>query len=381
MSDLKARPAGKIKIPGPFGRMSELIDALDPSREEKSCPQLPNLHALTDLFLPAHSPWEHQQMVRRLYQLSNHTHLNYYPVLIPKRSGGFRRLDVPMERIKFYQDKILEEILSRMPVHPCAKAYVKGSTLRDAALPHVGKPLVVKLDIHDFYGSVTFGMVYRRVFGEDRYPKKVGMILANLCCCRGVLPQGAPTSPAISNLVMVPLDEAIFAWCQPRGIAYTRYSDDLTFSGDFDPGELIREVRGILSRDGFRLNREKTQIIRQGQRQIVTGVVVNEKAQLPASYRRSIRQEVHYCRKFGVREHILRSDQTDYIRPNDYSRDGKRVLQRRYLLHLLGQISYALQIDPDNTEMLEYRNSVKAMLASLPAKHRRFAAADEEMPF
>ncbi len=375
---------GAVKIPGRYGSISDLMDDMSPSREERGWPEIPNLRRLTDLFFPSQTPLGYKQMARRVYRMSNWTEKEYYRVLIPKRSGGYRRLDIPSARLKFFQDKILEEILTGMPVHPCAKAYVRGSNLRDAAAPHVGKPVVVKLDIHDFYGTITFGMVYNRVFGEDRFPKQIGMILANLCCCRGVLPQGAPTSPAISNLVMVPLDEAVNDWCTRRGITYTRYSDDLTFSGDMEPGELIRQVRRLLRRDGFRLNDGKTQVIRRGQRQIVTGVVVNEKVQLPAEYRRAIRQEVYYCGKYGVRDHILRSGKTDFIRDNIYSEDGKRVMQRRYLLHLLGRIGYALMVDPDNREMREHRETVRGLLAALP-KRRRYEPYDadpgEELPF
>ncbi len=379
----KKTRTGKLeKIPGQYETISQLMDSLYPTDGE-GCPRIQDLHTLTDLFLPSHSNWEHMRMIRHLYRMTNDTHLQYYRVMIPKRSGGFRRLDVPTGRIKYCQEKILEKILSRMSVHPCAKAYVKGTSLRDAAAPHVGKPVVVKLDIHDFYGTITFGMVYNRVFGEDRFPKKIGMILANLCCCRGVLPQGAPTSPAISNLVMVPQDEAISVWCAARDITYTRYSDDLIFSGDFEPAELIREVRKLLRRDGFTLNTGKTRIIRQGRRQIVTGVVVNEKAQLPAEYRRAIRQEVYYCAKYGVRDHILRSGLTEYIRENGYSEDGKRVMQRSYLYHLLGKIGYALMIDPDNAEMRRCRDTVKGILAAMPPRKRAAEPfdTDEPLPF
>ncbi len=372
------------EIPGRFGNISEMLESMDPLQTQRKVPEITDFRRLTDLFFPSFSISGYRRMVRYVYRLSNHPEMEYHRVLIPKRNGGYRRLDVPSVLMKLCQEKILNKILSPMPVHPCAKAYVKGSRLRDAALPHVGKPVVVKLDIHDFYGSITFGMVYNRVFGEDRFPRKIGILLANLCCLRGVLPQGAPTSPAISNLVMVPLDEKISAWCEKKGITYTRYSDDLTFSGDFDPGELIGCVKRLLRGDGFLLNGSKTRIIRQGQRQTVTGVVVNRKAQLSSDYRRSIRQEVYYCKKYGVREHILHTGQTEYIRENRYSEDGKRVLQRRYLLHLLGRISYALMIDPDNAEMRGYRETVKELLSALPG--RRFSEPEPdglpaELPF
>ena len=343
--------------------------SMNHSHDNKVMPLRPwDLHRLADFFESALPPFGHGLIIRRLYWMTNHIEKCYYPAAVPKRNGGSRMLDVPYPDLKACQRRILEELLPAFPVHPCAKAYVKGANLRDAAAPHVGKPLVVKLDIHDFYGSIRFRTVYERVFGEDRFPRKVGMILANLCCCRGVLPQGAPTSPAISNIVMRPLDEAVDAFCRQRAITYTRYSDDLIFSGSgFEPTELIRYVKTLLSRDGFTLNNGKTQIIRQGQRQVVTGVVVNEKAQLPAGYRRRIRQEVYFCRKYGVRDHIIRSGQGEYIRFDAASEDNLRIQQQKYLLHLLGQIGYALLIDPENQEMQRCRKTVKGFLTDLRA--------------
>ena len=342
--------------------------SMNHSHDNKVMPLRPwDLHRLADFFESTLPPFGHGLIIRRLYWMTNHIEKCYYPAAVPKRNGGSRMLDVPYPDLKACQRRILEEFLPAIPVHSCAKAYVKGASLRDTTLPHVGKPLVVKLDIHDFYGSIRFRTVYERVFGEDRFPKKIGMILANLCCCRGKLPQGAPTSPTISNIVMYPLDEAVSEYCRQRGITYTRYSDDMTFSGDFDPGELIRYVKTLLSRDGFALNNGKTRIIRRGQRQIVTGVVVNEKAQLPAGYRRRIRQEVYFCRKYGVRDHIIRSGQGEYIRFDAASEDNLRIQQQKYLLHLLGQIGYALLIDPENQEMQRCRKTVKGFLTDLRA--------------
>lgn len=357
-----------LQLPEGFNNIFEFLDFQEKFRQENGYPCLPDLHRLADLFRPTHSTYEHWLTIHRLYDMFNNARRYYHSVTIPKRNGGSRTLDVPLPNLKSCQRIILDQILSAIPVHSCAKAYMKGASLRDTALPHVGKPLVVKLDVHDFYGSIRFRTVYERVFSEDRFPKKIGMILANLCCCRGKLPQGAPTSPAISNIVMAPLDEAIEAYCRQRGITYTRYSDDLTFSGSgFEPTELIRHVKTLLRADGFALNNGKTQIIRQGQRQVVTGVVVNEKAQLPAGYRRAIRQEVYYCTKYGVRDHIIHSHQGAYLRFDPASEDNLRIMQQRYLLHLLGQIGYALLIDPENQEMQRCRKTVKGFLTDLRA--------------
>ena len=360
-----------LKLPPGFGNVFDFILYSRRFQAENGYPYLPDLHRLADFFNHTSESKKHADTIRHLYWMSNHIRYFYHPVRICKKTGGIRQLYVPEPRLKRYQQLIHQQILTALPVcNQCATAYVKGANLRDAALPHLGKPLVVKLDIHDFYGSIRFKTVYERVFGEDRFPKKVGMILANLCCCEGALPQGAPTSPAISNIVMAPLDEAILAYCRPRGIAYTRYSDDMTFSGDFDEKVLISTVKQLLLKDGFRINRGKTQVIRQGQRQIVNGVVVNEKAQLPAAYRRKIRQEVYFCNKYGVRDHVIRTHQAQFLHPNAAAEDGLRVMQQQYLLHLLGQISYALMIDPDNAEMQRYQSIMRGYLIQIRVSQR-----------
>ena len=128
--------------------------------------------------------------------------------------------------------------------------------------------------------------------------------MTNLCCFREALPQGAPTSPTISNLVMASFDESMGGWCEERQISYTRYCDDMTFSGEFDPGMVIRKVSAYLEQMGMVLNRKKTRVYTRGSRQEVTGLTVNERVQVPRFYRKKLRQEWYYCKKYGVKEHI-----------------------------------------------------------------------------
>ena len=253
------------------------------------------------------------------------------------------------------QKRILSEILAYAKLPACATAYQAGANPRARTAPHVGKPVLLKMDISNFFDSITFQMVLSRAFPSQYFPKPVGVLLAKLCCYCSRLPQGAPTSPALSNIVMAPFDEYMFSYCKKRGIAYTRYCDDMSFSGNFKPGPLIEKVRRFLNAMGFAVNEKKTKVLRQGQRQTVTGIVVNQKQQTPASYRRQIRQEMYYCKKYGVRSHIIRTGQAEYIADSSKSRDGKRVFQRRFVQHLLGKISYALYINPEDTKLHAYR--------------------------
>ena len=272
---------------------------------------------------------------KTLYAVSNNLRRHYRKVQIPKKSGGYRKLSIPDEILKKIQRQITDVLLIHMPVSRYAKAYLFGSTTLKNATPHVGKPVVLKLDILHFFDSIRYSDVKDAVFPAEVYAENIRILLAMLCYYKDFLPQGAPTSPAITNILMYDFDEAVGSWCQERGIAYTRYCDDMTFSGDFDPAEVIRFVRVELKKMGFLLNEQKTKIQRSGQQQSVTGIVVNGKPNVSAAYRRKLRQEIYYCQKFGVTEHLRKI--------------GLEVTEGTYLQHLLGKVNYVLKICPTDS--------------------------------
>ena len=280
-----------------------------------------------------------EKQLSLLYGLSNHTEEHYQKIQIPKRNGAWRTLYVPDSLLKYVQKQILHKVLTQLPVSYCASAYKKGCSLKENAAPHTGKSIVLKLDILDFFGNITYISVYQHAFPGELFPPPVRTLLAHLCCYRDFLPQGAPTSPYISNLVLFPFDRYMERWCKNQNITYTRYCDDLTFSGSFEPETVIRKVSSFLLRMGFEINPKKTKICPQGQQQIVTGIVVNEKAQVPKTYRRNLRQEIYYIEKFGLSEHLahIHSDLTP----------------EKYLEHLKGKIRYVLQINPQDREFQE----------------------------
>lgn len=270
--------------------------------------------------------------VRTLYALSNNLPAHYRTVELPKPGGGVRRLTVPDEALKRVQRAILRNLLVHMPVSPYATAYrCGGGAVRNAAR-HVGQPQVLRLDIHHFFDSVRYSAVKDAAFPPEIFSEPLRVLLAMLCYYRDALPQGAPTSPAIANLLLRDLDLRLGRLCRGRGIVYTRYCDDLTFSGADLTG--IREaaeseLRGM----GFFLNDKKTRLRSAGQRQVVTGLVVNEKVSVPREVRREIRQAVHYCRRFGVAEHLRRT--------------GCELAPEEYRDRLLGQVGFILQADPE----------------------------------
>lgn len=293
-----------------------------------------------------------------LYALSNHAERHYRPALIPKKDGTYRRLFVPDALLMKVQKNILHNILQEMPISPYATAYHKQAAIMQNSIPHIGQKLILKLDLRDFFGSILFYMVRREVFSSLYFPPSVGTLLTYLCCYLDSLPQGAPTSPAISNLVMRHFDNSIGKWCQERQIIYTRYCDDMTFSGDFSPEEVTHKVKSYLEALGFTLNQQKTQLLNSGQRQTVTGIVVNKLPRVPSDYRRALRQEIYYCTKYGIEAHLKRCQNTKYL---NCGAEG----MRQYINSLLGKVNFVLQVNPQDTYFVQSRDALKEQLNRL----------------
>ena len=210
-----------------------------------------------------------------LYGVSNQVGKHYHQVSIPKANGSTRSLHVPDAQLKAIQRKINDVLLAPEPISPCATAYRPGCSTKINAMLHVGQPVLLKLDILHFFDSITYPMVKEKVFPADRFSEANRILLTILCTHQEAVPQGAPTSPAISNIIMRDFDSKIGAWCERHSIGYTRYCDDMTFSGYFDPEQLIDLVKSELRKMGFFLNGKKTTLVRDGRQKIVTGLVVN----------------------------------------------------------------------------------------------------------
>ena len=286
---------------------------------------------------------------KTLYAVSNNLSRHYRKAKLPKKSGGFRNLSIPDAILKAVQRRIADVLLVHMPVSGYAKAYRFGSSTLHNASPHVGKQVVLKLDILHFFESIRYSTVKDKVFPKEIYAEPLRILLAMLCYHKEALPQGAPSSPAITNILLYEFDELIGRWCRSRGIAYTRYCDDMTFSGDFEPTDVIGFVRLQLKEMGFLLNEQKTQIQRSGRQQTVTGLIVNERPGVPSDYRRKLRQELYYCRKFGIRSHLQKTNM-------DISADAYRT-------QLLGKVNYVLHVHPHDSAMLDAKKWLLAQEA------------------
>lgn len=240
---------------------------------------------------------------------------NYVRFAIPKRGGGHRVIMAPKRRLKVVQRRLLELLASKLPVSEHAHGFRAGRSTRTNAEPHVGRKIVIRVDLKNFFPTVTFGRV-RGLLIALGYGFPVATALACLMTEAerqqvelddGTLVhvpvtnrhcvQGAPTSPAICNALVLRLDRRIAGLARKFGVSYTRYADDLTFSGDLDPKQafgLVEIVRRIVEAEGFTVNEGKTRFLRRARCQTVTGAVVNDQLGLSREERRRLRAILHH---------------------------------------------------------------------------------------
>lgn len=283
--------------------------------------------------------YSEKEKLNILYSIANHPEKYYTTTNIKKKDGTKREILIPKPILKKIQRNILNNVLYGLSISKYAKGYQKGITIKENAIPHQNKKIVLKLDLKDFFSNITFEHVYKAL-PNYIFPPPVKVLLIKLCTYYDYLPQGAPTSPYLSNLALKSFDEYIGTYCDARNISYTRYSDDLTFSGDFDPKKLTNKVRAFLEELGFNLNEKKTKVLRKNHRQEITGIVVNEKINIPKYYLKRIRQEIYYIKKYGLDSHCKKLG----------------LEKEQYLLNIKGRINYSLSILGESKELKEYQN-------------------------
>lgn len=262
------------------------------------------------------------------YQQEVASNIPYTHFTINKRNGTPRQIWSPIPRLKFVQRWILENILNNLMIHGAAHGFVRGKSIVTNATVHCNSALLIKLDVKDFFPSVHWRRV-KGVFRHAGYPEQIATLLALLCTesprqmvqqngktyyvalSDRALPQGAPTSPALTNIVCLNLDRRLTGLAEKIGLRYSRYADDLTFSlpanstsiknaaqpSDHNHliGQLLGSVHKILQEEGFILNNDKTRVIRMGNQHNVTGMVVNGEGvpRVPRKIKRMLRASLH----------------------------------------------------------------------------------------
>jgi hypothetical protein len=224
---------------------------------------------------------------------------HYRYTRVPRRGGPPRVLEAPKPRLKALQRRVLREILDRIPVHGAAHGFVRGRSARTHAVAHVGRRVVVRLDLEDFFAGVTAARVFG-IFRAAGYPEGVAHVLTGLCTnavpveesvpghwrlsrrlATPHLPQGAPTSPMLANLAAFSMDRRLTGLAAAIGATYTRYADDLVLSSDGHLRTPVAAITELARAEGFRVNASKTRVTGRGRRQTVTGIVVNARPNAP----------------------------------------------------------------------------------------------------
>jgi retron-type reverse transcriptase len=291
--------------------------------------------------------------VPRLRWLAFHaevaTRVHYVSFTVPKKSGGTRTLSAPHRTLAAAQQWILANVVAKLPVEPPAHGFIPGRSTVSNADAHTGKAVVVNMDLEGFFPSITFPWV-ASVFRRAGYSPAVATVLGLLCteCPRTVvryegkayhvatgprgLPQGACTSPGLSNQVARRLDRRLQGLAVKMGLTYTRYADDLTFSGDEGLNErvgyLMARIRHIAQEEGFAVNEKKTRVLRRSARQTVTGLVVNDRPGVKRDEVRRLRAILHRARLEGLEKQ---------------NREGRP----HFLAWLLGKIAYVGMVRPE----------------------------------
>lgn len=250
------------------------------------------------------------------------TKIHYLRFTIPKRDGSPRAIWAPLPKLKKAQRWILHNVVEKLVVHGAAHGFLSSRSILTNAASHTGAKLVLKMDIKDFFPTVTSPRV-RGIFRKAGYREQIATLLAMLCteAPREIvqhdgkdyyvalgprcLPQGAPTSPGLTNVLCLRLDQRLTGLAKRYGWRYTRYADDLTFSlpeshkGKPNLKTLMGLVAKVVAAEGFRINTEKTRVARSGGRQKVTGLVINGDAnpRVPRKLRRQLRAAIHNLNK------------------------------------------------------------------------------------
>lgn len=292
----------------------------------------------------------------------------YKQISIPKRNGKQRKLDVPELALKGMQRWILDNILYKVPVESNATGFIPSKSIISNAAPHLKKRYIVKMDIKDFFPSITFNKI-KNIFLGLGMSESISDSLTNICTFQNQLPQGAPTSPYLANLVCIDMDKRISALCKKKKLTYTRYADDITISGDESVSWVISIVNNIAKDYNFYLNDDKTVILKPGDRKRVTGIIVNEKLSVPKSISKDLRKNIYFIKKYGLKNHF------DFLINSleDEKQEMPKFLSstEHYILHLYGTANYIKMIEVEKgITLFNQLNSILSESENIPFNRR-----------
>lgn len=253
----------------------------------------------------------------------------YRTFRLPKKTGGYRIIYSPNNSLGIIQRKLSQVLYAVYKPKPSVHGFATSRSIITNAKAHVAKQFVLNIDIKNFFDSINFGRVRGLFIGNPyQLDEKVATVLAQICCFDNKLPQGAPTSPIISNLICAKLDSELQRFSQKNGLFYTRYADDITFSSNRKkvPSSLVyydnkeqskivlgEEIKSIIEKNGFTINTAKVRLQCKTQRQVVTGLTVNKTVNVNRKYIRNIKATLHAWEKYGL-EAVSETYRTKYAK-------------------------------------------------------------------
>jgi RNA-directed DNA polymerase len=251
---------------------------------------------------------------KELRYISANKFSQYHSVSIPKRGGGERLLSVPNNRLKYLQSLLNTSLQGMYNVRGCVHGFVAGKSALTNAQEHLGRRHLIKVDLKDYFGQVSRQRV-RGVLTHVGIPLPVAEEITKLCTLLDALPQGAPTSPVLANMVTFSLDQELVSFAKKNRLRYSRYADDIVLSSYSKPRVLVSSIDleyarldlpdldekllQIFGQQGFDLNEEKLYYCGSGARRSVTGYTINQFTNVPRSHVRRVRATLHNVRKFG----------------------------------------------------------------------------------
>ncbi|MDD4154545.1 MAG: reverse transcriptase domain-containing protein [Bacilli bacterium] len=267
------------------------------------------------------------------------TQRHYHVFCIPKKSGGLRIIMSPSKELDLVQRAIKTHILDKLPPHKAAFGFVRNKSIFFNAKKHMYSEKVLSIDIKDFFRNIHTGAIYT-IFGKIcKAPRLVTHDLVRFCSFNNGLPQGACTSPQLSNIASYSLDCDLSNLAESLGIVYTRYADDITFSGSqkiINKNLLIR-VANLLKKHGHKLNQSKTRfgMIKNGV--VITGLMVlSDRIIVPRKYVNKIKTELYYLQKYGIVNHKIHEE----------------IWNRNYIQHIKGKILFVRYIESNLGESM-----------------------------
>ncbi len=247
------------------------------------------------------------------YAYSSNAKHRYVSFQIPKKDGTSRSIDAPSKGLKVIQ-KALSVLLESIYVpNQSAMGFVNGRSIVDNAKAHLGKTYVYNIDLKNFFPSITAGRICARLQAKPyQFDKGMASLIADICCIKSsegiaVLPQGAPTSPIMTNIICEKLDYKLQNLAKAFRLTYTRYADDITFSGNRnvfnEEGKFCKKLRQIIEdEEHLKINENKTRLCQHGGRMEVTGITVNSQMNTSRKYMRQVRTMLHNWESLGYEE-------------------------------------------------------------------------------